>query len=127
MNHPPAPPTLPLSKPAEDLADSGDRAESASGVAPVVDTSTAPPPGCAEDAPPLPSTPEPAAARPGPEAATVAPTAQVSPTPPNQASAAAASAAQSTRWVALGVLALLALLIAWQIASDRWVPYTAVP
>ena len=124
MNHPPAPPTLPRSKPAEDLADS---AGGPSAVEPVVDTSTAPPPSCAEDPPPLQSTPEPAAAQapPDPEAATIAPTAQVNSTSPNPASAAAASAAKSTRRVALGVLALLALLIAWQIASDRWVPYTA--
>lgn len=41
-------------------------------------------------------------------------------------SATASSAAPtSTRWVALGVVALLALLMAWQIASDRWAPSTA--
>lgn len=35
------------------------------------------------------------------------------------------SSSHSTRWVALSVVALLALLMAWQVASDRWVPYTA--
>lgn len=40
------------------------------------------------------------------------------PTPP-------AAASKSPGLVALGVLLLLALLMAWQVASDRWVPYTA--
>lgn len=31
----------------------------------------------------------------------------------------------STKRVALGVLVLLCLLMAWQVASDRWIPYTA--
>ena len=36
-----------------------------------------------------------------------------------------AAGSKSTLWIALGVLLLLVLMIAWQIASDRWVPYTA--
>lgn len=45
--------------------------------------------------------------------------------PPPSAAAPAAAGAKATRWVAVLVLVLFVLLIAWQVASDRLVPYTA--
>lgn len=38
---------------------------------------------------------------------------------------APSSKSNATTFVALGVVAGLGLLMAWQVASDRWVPYTA--
>lgn len=45
--------------------------------------------------------------------------------PPLLAPAPAAGRSHAALWTGLGVLALLLLLVAWQVASDRWVPYTA--
>ncbi len=45
--------------------------------------------------------------------------------PPPSTAAPAAAGAKATRWVAVLVLVLFVLLIAWQVASDRLVPYTA--
>ncbi len=44
---------------------------------------------------------------------------------PSPSKALPAEKSNSTKRVAWGVLVLLGLLMAWQVASDRWIPYTA--
>lgn len=85
------------------------------------------PPATADAAPSEHPTAQPAAEEvvPRPTATLTAPTTQVPTTAPVSSSGGSATASTATRWVAVGVLVLLAVLIAWQIASDRWVPYTA--
>ena len=116
-NPPAAPQPLPEDTPVERPGDLA---------TPISDEQPAPPENRAETAPAPPSK---AAPKPKPEGATrtpspAGPAAQVA-TPPEPASAEGKPAGKSTLWVALGVVTLLVLLIGWQIASDRWVPYTA--
>ncbi len=76
-------------------------------------------PGAPTAAPPVVMTSPAPAAKPG---AAPAPAPAIADAP---APATTTSSATPTRWVALGGVVVLLLLVAWQTASDRWVPYSA--